>query len=69
MDMSAAVQNFWELNKNAIVKPDGISEDDYIPDKKFFDPRKWLGNGEKAVQKAVEELIIVAGSNNKSIWL
>jgi len=69
MDIAAAVQSYWEKEKDAIVRPENITEDDYIPDKKRFDPRKWIGKGEKAMQKAAESLIIVAGSNNKSILM
>jgi fructose-bisphosphate aldolase class II len=69
MDTSSAVQAYWEKNKFAIVKPNDVSDDDYIPDKKKFDPRKWVGLAEKAVQKTVEELVEVADGTNNSILL
>jgi len=69
MDIAEAVQKFWEQERNAIVKPEGVSEDDYIPDKKRFDPRKWLGKGEIAMQKSCESLVDVVGSSNRSIFM
>lgn len=67
MVMAEAVQKYWENEKDAIVKPSVVSEDDYIPDKKRFDPRKWLTAAEKSVQEEVESLVLVTKSNNKSI--
>jgi fructose-bisphosphate aldolase class II len=69
MDTAAAIQAYWEKHKSAIVKPDDMNEDDYIPDKKRFDPRKWIVQAEKTVQKSVEDLVKVAGSNDNSILL
>lgn len=69
MDMSAAVQAYWEKEKDAIVCPVGMDPDLYIPDKNRFDPRKWLTKGEQAVQKSVEDMIQVVGSHNNSIYL
>jgi fructose-bisphosphate aldolase, class II len=43
MDMAAAVQSFWEKEKYAIVCPNDVNPNDYIPDKGKFDPRKWMG--------------------------
>ncbi|MCF7859312.1 MAG: class II fructose-bisphosphate aldolase [Candidatus Cloacimonetes bacterium] len=69
MDFARTAQAYWEKEKDAIVKPDGISEDDYIMDKSRFDPRKWLILSEKAMQATVEELVQIAGSAGKSILL
>ncbi|MBN1949512.1 MAG: class II fructose-bisphosphate aldolase [Candidatus Cloacimonetes bacterium] len=69
MDFAAAVQAYWEKEKDAIVKPAGLSDDEYMPDKARFDPRKWLVQGEKAMQKSVEELVKVSGSAGNSILL
>ncbi len=69
LETAAAIQAYWEKEKDAIVKPDGISAEDYFPDKKRFDPRKWIIKAEDATQKAVEELIEIAQSKNKSIML
>jgi len=69
MDTAAAIQAYWEQNKDSIVRPNDISDDDYVPDKKRFDPRKWVIKAEKSVQKSVEELIEIAGSKNQSIVL
>ena len=41
MEMAEAVQKYWEINKDAIVRPNDVSLEDYIPEKKRFDPRKW----------------------------
>ncbi len=69
MDFAEAVQAYWEKNKDAIVKPDGMSDDDYMPDKKRFDPRKWISKGENLVQAAVESLVQISGSAGNSIFL
>ncbi len=69
MECAEAVQAYWEKEKDAIVKPDDISEDDYTPDKKRFDPRKWIVKAELATQSAVEELVQITGSAGKSILL
>jgi len=69
MEYASAVQKFWEENKDAIVCPKGMSEDDYIPDKKRFDPRKWLIKGEQAIQRAAENLMDICGSKEHSILL
>ncbi|HPR16975.1 MAG TPA: class II fructose-bisphosphate aldolase [Candidatus Cloacimonadota bacterium] len=69
MDFSRETQAYWEKEKYAIVKPAGISEDDYIPDKKRFDPRKWIVLAEKAMQASVEEMVQISGSTGKSILL
>jgi len=69
MDFAREAQAYWEKEKDAIAKPEGISEDDYIPDKKRFDPRKWLVHCENAMQKSVEELVQITGSAGRSILL
>ncbi|MCD4818118.1 MAG: class II fructose-bisphosphate aldolase [Candidatus Cloacimonetes bacterium] len=69
MEIAAAVQNYWEKEKNSIVRPNDISVDNYMPDKKRFDPRKWIVKGEDAMQNAVEELVIITGSANNSILI
>jgi fructose-bisphosphate aldolase class II len=67
MDSAAAVQVFWEKEKYAIVCPSDVDAEVYIPDKSKFDPRKWLKAGEDAICKSVEELILWAGGEGKSI--
>ncbi len=69
MDFAEAIQAYWEKNKDSIVRPTGVSEDDYMPDKKRFDPRKWIAQGENLVQKSVESLVTVSGSAGHSIFL
>ena len=69
MEIASAVQSYWEKEKDAIAKPEGISDDSYIPDKSRFDPRKWITKGEDAIQNAVEGLIQISGSAGKSILL
>ena len=69
MEMAEAVQKYWEAEKDAIVKPADIPEEEYFQDKKRFDPRKWMIKAEESIQKAVEELVQITGSNNKSILL
>jgi fructose-bisphosphate aldolase class II len=69
LDMASAVQAYWEKEKDAVVKPNNITEKDYYPDKSRFDPRKWMVKGETAMQKAVEELVQISGSANNSILL
>jgi fructose-bisphosphate aldolase class II len=64
LDMASAVQAYWETEKDAIVKPDDISADVYFPDKKRFDPRKWIVKAENKIQAAVEELVEITGSSN-----
>ena len=67
MDFARETQAYWEKEKDSIVKPRDISDDDYIPDKKRFDPRKWIVKGELAMQASVEELAQVSGCAGKSI--
>ncbi len=69
MVMAKAVQKYWEREKDAVVSPSGIDEDDYTPDKKRFDPRKWMVEAEKAVQNEVESLVQIVKSSNRSILL
>ncbi len=69
MEFADAVQKYWEKEKDAIVRPHDISETEYIPDKKRFDPRKWLVKSETLMQNAVEELVQITGSTGKSILL
>lgn len=67
MDAAAAVQAFWEKEKDSIVCPQNIKLDDYIPDKSRFDPRKWMIKAEDAIMASVEEMIEMVKSNQKSI--
>ncbi len=69
MDFARETQAYWEKEKDAIAKPDEITEDDYTPDKKRFDPRKWIIQSENAMQASVEELVQISGSAGKSILL
>ncbi|MDD3535600.1 MAG: class II fructose-bisphosphate aldolase [Candidatus Cloacimonetes bacterium] len=69
MDMAEAVQAFWEKEKHAIVRPEGVSEADYVPDKGKFDPRKWLIKAENKMQETVKDFCLVSGSANNSILL
>ncbi len=69
MDIAAAVQAYWAVNADAIACPNGVNPDDFFPDKKRFDPRKWMVKGEDAMQKSVEELVRVVGSANHSTML
>lgn len=67
--MAKAVQQYWEKEKDAVICPNEVNEDDYTPDKKRFDPRKWLIHAEKAVQEQVEELVKISGSARNTIVL
>ncbi len=67
MEAAEAVQKYWSGNADAIVCPEGMNPDDFFPDKKRFDPRKWIINAEKAQQEAVEGLVRMSGSANNSI--
>jgi len=67
MDFAKITQAYWEAEKDSIVKPAGISDDDYVPDKKRFDPRKWIVKSEATMQASVEELVQITGSAGKSI--
>lgn len=69
MDMASAVQAFWEKEKYAIVRPEGVSESAYVPDKGKFDPRKWLIKAENKMQETVKGFCLVSGSANNSILL
>jgi len=69
MDIAEEVAAFWAANRAAIVCPTGVDPDDYVPDKKLFDPRKWLGKGEARMQRSVEDLVKVTGSAGRSILL
>ena len=69
MDIAGAVQEFWAQNADAIVCPAGVDPEDYTPDKKRFDPRKWMGKGEERIQAAVESLVQTSGSAGRSILL
>jgi len=69
MEMAIAVQAYWEKEKDAVVRPDNITEEKYFQDKSRFDPRKWMIKAEDAVQSAVEELVKITGSVGKSILL
>lgn len=69
MEFAEAVQKYWSVNSDAIVCPEGISADDFFPDKKRFDPRKWIIKGEDAMKDAVSSLAKIAGADGKSILL
>jgi len=68
MDSAAAIQAFWEINKEAIVCPAHLDPEKYVPNKEKFDPRKWLKKGEDAICKSVEEMIGFVRSSNQSIF-
>ena len=67
MDAAEAVQAYWEKEKYAIVCPDDVQLDAYIPDKNKFDPRKWMIKAENAIGKSLEELIMMVKSNGEAI--
>jgi len=67
MDMAAAIQDYWEKEKYAIVCPPDVDPAAYIPNKSKFDPRKWLVKGEERMQKTVEDFCRVTGSAGNSI--
>ena len=69
MEFAKATQAYWEKEKDAVVRPDNITEEKYFQDKSRFDPRKWMIKAEDAVQSAVEELVQITGSVGKSILL
>jgi fructose-bisphosphate aldolase class II len=69
MEMAAAVQAYWEKEKDSIVKPDNLSDKDYTPDKKRFDPRKWIVKAEDACSEAVQQMVEISGSAGKSIMI
>ncbi len=69
IDIAAAVQEYWADNADAIVCPAGMDPEQYFPDKKRFDPRKWMVKGENRIQKAVEELVNISGSAGNSILI
>ena len=67
MDSAAAVQAYWEKERDAIVCPKDIDIESYIPDKNKFDPRKWMIKAENAIGKSLEEMILMVNSNGQSI--
>lgn len=67
MVSAEAVQKYWAENFDSIVPPAGVTADDFFPDKKRFDPRKWIVKAENAQQAKVESLINICGSANKTI--
>ncbi|HOZ01345.1 MAG TPA: class II fructose-bisphosphate aldolase [Candidatus Syntrophosphaera sp.] len=67
MDMAAAIQDYWEKEKYAIVCPPDVDPAAYIPNKSKFDPRKWLAKGEERMQNTVMGFCKVTGSANNSI--
>ena len=69
MDMAAAVQAYWEKEKDAIVCPPDVPADVYMPDKSRFDPRKWLIKAEQRMQNTVQSFCLMSGSANNSILL
>ena len=69
MEMAKAIEAYWAVEKDSIVRPEGMSDDDYTPDKSRFDPRKWMVKAEKTIQSAVEDLVQISGSAGKSILL
>lgn len=69
MEFAEAVQSYWEKEKDSIVCPEHIKPEDFFPDKKRFDPRKWLVKGEDKMKAAIEGLVDISGSTGKSILL
>jgi len=69
MDIAAAVQAYWEKEKDAIVCPPDVSPDVYMPDKNRFDPRKWLIKAEQRMQNTVQIFCLMSGSADNSILL
>ena len=69
MEIAKAVAKYWAKEQDSIIIPAGMNEADYIPDKKRFDPRKWIVKGEDAMQAAVENLVKISGSAGNSILL
>ena len=66
-EFSSEIQHFWEMHKDAVVCPPDMKEEDYYPDKKYFDPRKYLTAAQNRVCKTAEELIDIMGSGGKSL--
>ena len=69
IEFAQSTQAYWAKEIDSIVRPDNVTEADYIPDKKRFDPRKWIVKSEAAMQAAVEELTQITGSAGKSILI
>jgi len=69
MEAAQAIQKYWAENGDSIVPPAGVNPDDFFPDKKRFDPRKWIIKAENAQQKAIEDLVLMSGSAKNSILL
>lgn len=69
MDMAAEIQKYWEKEKYAIVSPPDIREEDYVPNKGKFDPRKWLIKAENKMQETVRDFCRLTGSAKQSILL
>ncbi|MCK4956804.1 MAG: class II fructose-bisphosphate aldolase, partial [Candidatus Cloacimonetes bacterium] len=69
MEIAAAAAKYWQKETDCILLPKGMSEADFHPDKKRFDPRKWIGRGEDAIQAALEDLVKISGSAGNSILL
>ncbi len=67
IEFAQSTQAYWAKEIDSIVCPAGVNEDDYVPDKKRFDPRKWIVKSEASMQAAVEELVQITGSAGKSI--
>ena len=68
-DMAAAIQDYWEKEKYAIVCPPDVDPAAYVPNKSKFDPRKWLVKGEERMQSTVVGFCQVSGSANNSILI
>jgi len=69
MEIAEAVCKYWQTEQDSILLPSGMNEEDFHPDKKRFDPRKWIAKGENAIQAAVEQLVQISGSAGNSILL
>jgi fructose-bisphosphate aldolase class II len=67
MDSAAAVQAYWEKERDAIVCPAGGCAETFVPNKDKFDPRKWMKSAENAIGKSVEEMILMVNSQGQTI--
>ncbi|WP_185873427.1 class II fructose-bisphosphate aldolase [Blattabacterium cuenoti] len=61
---TCGIRNYMNKNKEYIKKQIGNPDGEYIPNKKYYDPRIWLREGEKSFKNLLKKYFIIMNNIN-----